>query len=510
MITLAAFWRAGRCEGSALTPKLSGGFGVGVDVAGIGGAVGEDELVAVEAIDARRSHAGTAESGQVEGVLLEFVDGAGQRCFVDADDAAVHAAGNFQAFFLGSGEHACAQAVSRVVGEFDGLVDAVEGHDGQHRPEGLVGHDAHGVVDAAQYGGRIPGSAFFNGLAAAMHGGALLDSLVDVRLDGRQLFLEDQGADVSLVGRFGIGGYLRGQFSESRNQSVVQGAGDVDAFDRLAGLAGGCHRTAQEHLGGAFQVGRFQDDGGVFAAHFQECGNEVACRAFADQAAGPHAAGETDRVHVVDHRLPGRPGAHRVIDHVRESGNLGEALADGVRVPGRDLAGLVEDRAARNQSRNRVDHSEQEGEVPGRNDADNGEGNELRARIDGGYRTVAGGLVLDQLARETGHSVGHVPEVVDLDVGDQDPSRVRDQRVEDRLAVVLHGIGEGVQRLDPLFQAEVQPGGLVHAQAIGGRRHFVGGGGLDHVVAFAGAGVSYLYRGERCGCGHGRVSFRRE
>ena len=113
-------------------------------------------------------------------------------------------------------------------------------------------------------------------------------------------------------------------------------------------------------------------------------------------------------------------------------------------MPGSDFAGFVEDCAARNQGRYGIDHAEQEGEVPGGNDADQGEGDQLGARRDGGYRAVAGCFVLDQFARKAGHAVGHVTEVVDFDVGDQYPAGVCAECVEDRLAVVLDGVGEGV------------------------------------------------------------------
>ena len=123
-----------------------------------------------------------------------------------------------------------------------------------------------------------------------------------------------------------------------------------------------------------------------------------------------------------------------------------------------------------------------------------------------GIELVAGCFVLDQFARVAGHAVGHVPEVVDFDVGDEYPSGVCAECVEDCLAVVLDGVGEGVQRLDSLFQSQVQPGGLVHMQAVGGCRHFVGRCGLEQVVTLAGTRVSYFYGGERGGGGHGWVS----
>ena len=39
-----------------------------------GDELGQDELVAVEAVDAGGAHAGAAQAREVEGVLLEFVD----------------------------------------------------------------------------------------------------------------------------------------------------------------------------------------------------------------------------------------------------------------------------------------------------------------------------------------------------------------------------------------------------------------------------------------------------
>ena len=79
-----------------------------------------------------------------------------------------------------------AEAEPRVVGERDGLVLAVHGHDRQHRAEHLLAHDPHLVRDAREHGGRVKGRGVKAGhlhgasaaeLGAGRHG--VVDQLAD-------------------------------------------------------------------------------------------------------------------------------------------------------------------------------------------------------------------------------------------------------------------------------------------------------------------------------------------
>ncbi len=93
--------------------------------------------------------------------------------------------------------HRRVEAVGRVVGQAQRLVGAAHLHDRQHRPERLVAHDGHVVVDVDQHRGLVPEPvAALDPAPAGEHPRAALDRVRDVALDDVELGREGHRADV--------------------------------------------------------------------------------------------------------------------------------------------------------------------------------------------------------------------------------------------------------------------------------------------------------------------------
>ncbi len=92
-----------------------------------------------------RAHARVlpAAHGQLEGDVVELG-------IVDADDSGLEPAGDLLAAIGVLRPDRGLQAVRRVVGELDRLIDALHLHHREGRTEGFLGHALHRVVDVEQ------------------------------------------------------------------------------------------------------------------------------------------------------------------------------------------------------------------------------------------------------------------------------------------------------------------------------------------------------------------------
>ena len=96
------------------------------------------------------------------------------------------------------------QPVAAVVGERDRLLGVGDAHHRQRRPEGLLGHAEHRVVDAGQHGRLVEAARALADPAPGPDLGAALDRVADVGVDQLELRREDDRADVDgaeLAGR---------------------------------------------------------------------------------------------------------------------------------------------------------------------------------------------------------------------------------------------------------------------------------------------------------------------
>jgi len=112
-----------------------------------------------------------------------WASGGAADVLVDADHAGGEASGE-GAGLVGVGEDDGAEAVFGVVGEGDGFVLGVDGHDAGDGAEGLLGHDAHVVGEIGEDGGlevvSIARRAGVDDLGASLHG--VVDLVEDVLL----------------------------------------------------------------------------------------------------------------------------------------------------------------------------------------------------------------------------------------------------------------------------------------------------------------------------------------
>src|SRR5438105_5837409 len=180
-------------------------------------------------------------------------------------------------FRLVAREHVCRQAIGRIVGQPHGLVVGAEGHDGQHRAEGLVPHDGH-LVGYVREHGRLHVPAAVRSdfhLAAREYLRASLARVVQVPPDDVHLHLRRPGADVDVVAvRLSLPQPLRQRddlLRERRGDALV----DVHALDGRARLARVREGSPGYLRGGAVQIGIREHDGRILATQLEHAGNHL-------------------------------------------------------------------------------------------------------------------------------------------------------------------------------------------------------------------------------------------
>ena len=190
-------------------------------------------------------------------------------------------------------------------------------------------------------------------------------------LDDRGLVGRGHRADVLLglaaVGALAQAADLLGQLGD---ELVVDGLLDVDPLDRDADLAGVHHPAPGRGVGGAVEVGVGEDDHRVLAAELEADRGQRLGGARHHLAAGAVGAGELDEVDVVDQRAAGLADAVHAVEDVGAADLLLPGLDDLGQAERGELRGLDDDRGARLQRRDRVAEREDQGEVPGADDAD--------------------------------------------------------------------------------------------------------------------------------------------
>ena len=184
-------------------------------------------------------------------------------------------------------EHRRGEAIGRVVGEPHGLLGVVHLHDRQGRPERLLGHDLHRVVDIYEHGRLVEATWALQLVAAREHARALLHSVGDVVLDRLQLGRERDRANldraVALRLAHSQGAHLLGDFV---HELLVDRLLNIHALDRDGRLAGILHRVVRREVGRALQVGVGEHDHGVLAAELERGGDQPPGGRFGDLSPG--------------------------------------------------------------------------------------------------------------------------------------------------------------------------------------------------------------------------------
>src|SRR6185437_6003785 len=217
---------------------------------------------------------------------------------VDVGDAGLEVADGAESLVHVAGVESGGKAVLDAVGGFDGFVEVCNFNEADDGAEDLFAGDAHFRFYGAEDGGGeevafVEGSVFER-VAAGEELGSFFFSDFDVAGGSVDLLLVDLRAHldefVEAVAYFegvGAGDEFFGEF-------VGDFFVENDAAGGGAALAGGSEGSPDGSVEGEFDVGIFEDDHRVFAAHFERSRLEVGGGGLADHAAYFAGTGEGD------------------------------------------------------------------------------------------------------------------------------------------------------------------------------------------------------------------------
>jgi hypothetical protein len=277
-----------------------------------------------------------------------------------------------------------------------------------------------------------------------------------------------------------------------RDEAVIGGLLDVDPLDRHADLTGVHHSAPGRGVGRAVEIGVGEDDHRVLAAELEADRGQRLGGASHHLAAGPVGAGELDEVDVVDQGAAGLTDSLHAVEHV----GAADLVLPGVDYLGQaergELGGLDDDGGAGLEGRDRVPDREDQGEVPGADDADD----RVRPVLDpellrGQQRRVgADGVLADELRGLRPVEVDDVGQVNRL-VGGVGPdlAGLALHRVEDPLLVVEDPVAQLAEPVGAAFDAHRLPVGLVGANPGDGRGNLVRRGDRHRLNQLAGCRV---------------------
>ncbi|MCY1520900.1 hypothetical protein D9M68_556950 [compost metagenome] len=308
-----------------------------------------------------------------------------------------------------AGDHAGGQAVLGVVGAADHFFFGVVDQDAHHRAEDFLADDGHVVGAVAEHGGGHIGAlgelAFGDALAADQQACAFLAAGLDVAEHAFHVGEAGQRAEVG-VGVFRVAqADALDALDHLGLEAGLQGARYEHAGAVGADLAGAEEVGHHGDVGGAVEVGVFEDDqrrlAAQFHGHFLERG---AGRAGHHLLAGGGAAGEGD---FLDQRVLGQPladfaaAAGEDVEHAVRHAGFGVDFRQLQHAQRSDFAGLEDHRVAGGQRRGGFPHGDLHRVVPGADAGDHAQG--LAAGVD-----EAGLAQRDLLAFDGGDQAGVV------------------------------------------------------------------------------------------------------
>ncbi len=310
---------------------------------------------------------------------LEFEAGGG---VVDVDDAGFEAAGELEGAGEIFGGEAGGQAELRLVGDLDGVVEILGLDDGEDGTEDFFLGDAHVRSHIREDGGGEieavvelrPREAF----AAGEEFGAFLLGEGDVVGDFfEEGFIED-GRDLGVGIEAVADAELGGAFDEFIQERVVDGFEKDCAGGGGAFVAGGPECADGEVGGGAVEVGIFEDDVGVFPAHFQADADEAVSALAGDGFADLDGAGEGN---CLDAGIAGEwfadigAVAGEEIEDAGGQAGFVEDFGDEECGEGGLFGGFEDDGVAAEEGGGRFPDGDGAGEIPGGDEGDRAEGN---------------------------------------------------------------------------------------------------------------------------------------
>ncbi len=202
------------------------------------------------------------------------------------------------------------QPVPAVVGQGHGLFGRVEGHDRQGRPERLLGHDLHGVVDtvedrrleeiAGKRGDPVPpdkdrGRPWPGRRRCAS---STMSSWAAVAMGPMSTPASSGSPTLTSAS----------ELDDPGRERPDDLAVDIGALDRAAALAAVHEGRPDGAAGGPLEVGVLEHDHGVLAAELEGHVGQVPAAELHDPPADPDAAREHDGLDVRVGRSSPRPG----------------------------------------------------------------------------------------------------------------------------------------------------------------------------------------------------------
>src|SRR3954451_21214120 len=224
--------------------------------------------------------------------------GRGAGGLVDEDHPGLDPVGHGPRAVEVAAEDGRAQAVVGAVGQCDGLVLVRHLVDDGGGAEQLLVVGPHLGRDAGEQGGLDEGALVVRTPAAGQHRGALVDGVLDLRVQVLSGALRGQGGQR----RRRVGGVTRGEggerLLEAGHEVVVDVLGDDDPFGGDAGLPAVLHPSRGGRLDGPPEVLGVEHDERVAAAQLEDRLLQVAPGDLGDARAGLLTAGQRDALDV--------------------------------------------------------------------------------------------------------------------------------------------------------------------------------------------------------------------
>src|SRR4051812_40943734 len=224
--------------------------------------------------------------------------GRGAGGLVDEDHPGLDPVGHGPRAVEVAAEHSRAEAVVGAVGQCDGLVLVRHLVDDGGGAEQLLVVGPHLGRDAGEQGGLDEGALVVRTPAAGQHRGALVDGVLDLRVQVLSGALRGQGGQR----RRRVGGVTRGEggerLLEAGHEVVVDVLGDDDPLGGDAGLAAVLHPSRGGRLDGPPEVLGVEHDERVAAAQLEDRLLQVAPGDLGDARAGLLTAGQRDALDV--------------------------------------------------------------------------------------------------------------------------------------------------------------------------------------------------------------------
>jgi len=236
-------------------------------------------------------------------------------------------------------EHVGRQTVRQRVGAADDVVEVVEAREGRDRAEGLGGHQHRVVGQSGDDGWREEVAAIGQPLAAELDARAAPVRVVDELLHRRHAPLVRERTHARALVESGADLHLARLLEEAGEEAVVDLLVQIEARGRHADLPRVAELEGLQQVGGALDVGVFEDEDRRMPAQLHRRALHVLRRERGELLAHRHRSGERNLAH--DRR------ADQVV------GDLVRHAPDDVQAPGRQAC-IVKDARERDDRARRV------------------------------------------------------------------------------------------------------------------------------------------------------------